>query len=457
VDLNGSPSQDGGAIQQSIPTVIGKRYRISVLALANGCCAPVGTAKSMRITTGSIASEHTLLTQWGSSDTVAVDCDWSRWTRIEREWVADATSTVIEFRSLVLNNAGGIIIDDLSVTEVGPRDLLVPSQYPTIAAAISVSHANDRVLVAPGTYAWTPATITHSLTIQGTGGAMSTRFVGNGNEASPLLECASGSSGTVTLRDLYVGSGRGVHVTNGALVAERCMFTKNTTGLVIEADLSFTGASIRNCAFVGNGGPGTAQAGGLGMYSPVSDGVGADLVDCMFLENQAQEGGGFHVSHSASSATGCIFARNRATTYSGGAIARWWGHVPIPFTNCGFSGNTAAWGGSENWNCCVSCRGCVSADISRYAVDCDEDGLADFLVLRVAPDRDLNRDGIPDRCQCPADLIDDGVVNAADLGVLLNFWGTDGSAFNGVDLDGDGVVGGGDLAVLLSAWGPCPQ
>jgi hypothetical protein len=151
VDLNGSPAQDGGAIRQTIPTVAGKHYRVSVLALANGCCAPIGTAKTMRITTGSIASDHTLLTQWGSSDTGGVECDWSRWTRIEREWVADAASTAIEFRSLVLNNPGGILIDDLSVTEVGPRDLLVPSQYPTIAAAIAVSHANDRVLVAPGT------------------------------------------------------------------------------------------------------------------------------------------------------------------------------------------------------------------------------------------------------------------------------------------------------------------
>ena len=59
-------------------------------------------------------------------------------------------------------------------------------------------------------------------------------------------------------------------------------------------------------------------------------------------------------------------------------------------------------------------------------------------------------------CPCPADFVDDGTVNAADLGVLLNFWGTDGSEVHRVDLDGDGIVGGGDLAVFLSAWGPCP-
>jgi hypothetical protein len=60
-------------------------------------------------------------------------------------------------------------------------------------------------------------------------------------------------------------------------------------------------------------------------------------------------------------------------------------------------------------------------------------------------------------CVCPADFIADGTVNAADLGVMLNFWGTDGSGFPGVDLDNDGIVGAADLSALLSAWGPCPE
>jgi hypothetical protein len=118
VDLNGPPAQDGGAIRQTIATVIGKRYRVSALALANGCCAPIGTPKTMRITTGSSTSDHTLTTLWGSDSTVGVECDWGQWTRLEREWVADSASTVVEFRSLVLGNAGGFLIDDLSVTEV---------------------------------------------------------------------------------------------------------------------------------------------------------------------------------------------------------------------------------------------------------------------------------------------------------------------------------------------------
>jgi murein tripeptide amidase MpaA len=52
---------------------------------------------------------------------------------------------------------------------------------------------------------------------------------------------------------------------------------------------------------------------------------------------------------------------------------------------------------------------------------------------------------------CPAtlgDLDGDGIVGAADLGILLGAWGGPGPA----DLDGSGAVDAGDLAVLLGAW-----
>ncbi len=50
----------------------------------------------------------------------------------------------------------------------------------------------------------------------------------------------------------------------------------------------------------------------------------------------------------------------------------------------------------------------------------------------------------------PADLNDDGAVNATDLSILLGAWGTRGGP---ADLDHDGMVGAGDLAILLGAWG----
>ena len=46
------------------------------------------------------------------------------------------------------------------------------------------------------------------------------------------------------------------------------------------------------------------------------------------------------------------------------------------------------------------------------------------------------------------------MVNAADLGVLLNFWGFVNPPVG--DLNHDGVVTGADLGLLLNAWGSTP-
>jgi len=52
-------------------------------------------------------------------------------------------------------------------------------------------------------------------------------------------------------------------------------------------------------------------------------------------------------------------------------------------------------------------------------------------------------------CVFVADLNGDGVVDGADLGLLLNNWGNPGLG----DINGDGVVDGLDLGILLNSWG----
>ena len=60
---------------------------------------------------------------------------------------------------------------------------------------------------------------------------------------------------------------------------------------------------------------------------------------------------------------------------------------------------------------------------------------------------------------CPADLNLDGVVNGADLGILLGAWGNCPGGVSGCtgDVNRDGVVNGADLGILLGAWGNCPS
>ena len=74
---------------------------------------------------------------------------------------------------------------------------------------------------------------------------------------------------------------------------------------------------------------------------------------------------------------------------------------------------------------------------------------------------DIDGDGAPEQASsigllnvavppCPGDLNGDGVVNGADLGIMLGAWGTPGA-----DLNGDGTTDGADLGILLGSWGPC--
>jgi formylglycine-generating enzyme required for sulfatase activity len=59
---------------------------------------------------------------------------------------------------------------------------------------------------------------------------------------------------------------------------------------------------------------------------------------------------------------------------------------------------------------------------------------------------------------CQGDLVPNGAVNGADLGVLLSYWGprTADPFSVASDIDGNGDVNGADLGLLLSGWGNCP-
>ena len=63
---------------------------------------------------------------------------------------------------------------------------------------------------------------------------------------------------------------------------------------------------------------------------------------------------------------------------------------------------------------------------------------------------DLVIDCTPFGDPCPEDLNGDGIVNGADLGLLLGAWGTSGG-----DINDDGLTNGADLGLMLGAWGDC--
>jgi hypothetical protein len=58
---------------------------------------------------------------------------------------------------------------------------------------------------------------------------------------------------------------------------------------------------------------------------------------------------------------------------------------------------------------------------------------------------------------CVGELNGDGVVNGADLGILLGLWGTCPTLGTcTADFNSDGSVTGADLGMMLGAWGACP-
>ncbi|MDZ4756323.1 MAG: M12 family metallo-peptidase [Phycisphaerae bacterium] len=75
-------------------------------------------------------------------------------------------------------------------------------------------------------------------------------------------------------------------------------------------------------------------------------------------------------------------------------------------------------------------------------------GPARAVIVAPLSSTDQNGNLVPDACEgVIGDLTQDGVVNGADLAILLGAWGGPGG-----DLNGDGVTDAQDLAILLGAW-----
>lgn len=80
--------------------------------------------------------------------------------------------------------------------------------------------------------------------------------------------------------------------------------------------------------------------------------------------------------------------------------------------------------------------------------DCDLDLVPDAEEIRVGTQLDLDGDGVPDDCPCPADLNGDGVVDLADYVMFVNAFDTRGVAG---DLDGDRLWTVYDYLAFLNA------
>jgi hypothetical protein len=103
--------------------------------------------------------------------------------------------------------------------------------------------------------------------------------------------------------------------------------------------------------------------------------------------------------------------------------------------------------------------------IIEWSADCNADNFVDYGQILDGSLIDENGNGVPDCCEqglscisCSAcDLNPTSIVDGADLGALLAFWGPVSPAFPRADINRDGFVNGADLGILLANWGPCRQ
>jgi hypothetical protein len=98
--------------------------------------------------------------------------------------------------------------------------------------------------------------------------------------------------------------------------------------------------------------------------------------------------------------------------------------------------------------------------IIEWSADCNSDGIVDYGQCHDGTLPDYNSNNIPDICEQPrcqdADITNNQIIDGADLGALLAFWGPVNPVLPQADVNRDGQVNGADIGLLLSHWGPCP-
>jgi len=272
----------------------------------------------------------------------------------------------------------------------------------------------------------------------------------DGRNAHPVICSYSGNSSFVNLimeRGAGGVNGRGgaVYVGADAPRFEDCKVRNSSVfwfggGAWVEAG----SPTFYRCEFTGNSSYNFGGGAGVNGGSPTFD-------NCVFTANVGCNGGGMVIWGGSPVIRNCAITGNRGDTcqlVAGGLMI--YGGSPqvansqicsnVPATQ--INGGIIDLGG----NCLApECSGCA---------DSDGDEVPDYLDRCPGGDDriDNNANGIPDACECRADLNADGQIDGTDLGTLLSLWGLPVPL---ADISGDGVVDGVDLGLLLSRWGPC--
>ena len=105
----------------------------------------------------------------------------------------------------------------------------------------------------------------------------------------------------------------------------------------------------------------------------------------------------------------------------------------------------------------------TTGSIVEWSADCNSDGVVDYGQILAGELDDANANNFPDCCEqgtpcdpCPADVIENGIIDSIDLSAVLGTWGTNGGDYPRADINHDGIVAAEDLGSVLAGWGACP-
>ena len=341
--------------------------------------------------------------------------------------------------------------------EVG-RVVMVPADFPSIQSAIDASVNGWVIRVAPGIYAERIALGNRQIVVEAANGAAATIIDGSGIPGSvvtmiapegnalpgPILRGFTIRGGTIGTQlpptTNFVGGGLYAAFSRG--MVQDCRFESNSAPFGGGAYLYRCHMTLDGCTFEAN------DAGSIGGGVLVFRGA-STLEDCQIIDNFAvAQSGGVHVVGGDSSLVRTAIRGNESLTVGGGLGV--YPEVGVPdgedgtatiVSDCVIEENSCKEAGGGLW---------VRSGFDTVYLDgttiCDNvpDEVSGAFV-------DLGKNTL---CICLADLNDDGIVNGADISVLLGFWGLTGKGVTG-DIVPDGTVNGADLAALLSSWGEC--
>ena len=387
----------------------------------------------------------------------AVDCDQNG--RLDTCQVTDTPSTDCNgnYRPDSCDIAAGISGDiDANATPDECQTVTVPGTYGNIQAAIDSAPADTMriIAVSAGTFAGPINFKGKPVIVRGTGAGL-TVIDGTGGGQFSVVRFSGGEPAITALESVTVQGGvYGTQPAGSNFLGGGGIFGQNSA------------ASVRNCSIQNN-----ASGFGGGAYFFNCTG---DVTNTTIRNNTASsDGGGFQANQCAMNLTDVIIEGNICNSRGGGMNLV---QGNLVFTRVTVRNNQSgsliggiSWSSVGSNTAQLSMNTCTvtgnTASITQGGIGISETATlppSASLVATTVCDN-LPRPNITGRwtnlgdntvCDCPGDLNIDGVINGADLGLMLSSWGPCGSNCN-ADLNGDGVIAGADLGLLLSAWGPC--